>query len=91
MVKIAPNTVGVWRVGVLAGRKNVKYASVRNALKRTVLDHLTCLTGQPAGSGYDLLIIAAAPIIKLDSRAKNALLRDLKAVEALLLSKKTIK
>jgi len=91
LAKTAVNTLGFLRVGVLASRKNIKNAVIRNALKRVVLDDFASFINKPGNTGADLLIIVATPIIKLDSQVTNKLLQDLETIKILLSRTKPVK
>ena len=82
--KVATNTLGFLRVGVLSSRKNIKNATDRNAVKRFVLDNFTSVVNETGNTSIDLLIIVATPIIKLDLQVKSKLSQDISEIKTLL-------
>ncbi|MDD5710577.1 MAG: ribonuclease P protein component [Candidatus Colwellbacteria bacterium] len=92
VAKATVSTAGFLRVGVLTSRKNIKSAAVRNAVKRLILDSFAPFTTGPKNNlSTDLLIIVAAPIIKLDSQITSRLSADLEMIRTLLPRTRTSK
>lgn|GEM_PF-2765878 len=84
VARVVPNTTGLIRVGVLSKHKNVGGSVSRNAVKRYVLNYLRPIVSEKRDVGLDLLIIIAAPIIRLDPQTKKELARDLTEVGTML-------
>jgi ribonuclease P protein component len=75
-IKVAGNSLGIVRIGVLVGKRVGAKASTRNALKRVVY----MVAGDHIGdklTGKDLLVILEAPIMEFDSDIKEALRLEL--------------
>lgn len=83
LAKRAENSFGADRVGISAPSGRIKGAVARNTLKRFITDFFaSSLEG--GVKGRDLLIIATAPIMKLDPAKKQEVREELRKIKSLL-------